>query len=712
MSALPPPGTRFVHYARYSTDHQTFKSIEDQQTLCRAYAERHGWVEVGAYHDAARSGATMVGRAGLFAMLAAADQGDFALILVEDLDRLSRSASGTHGMLEEMEALDITVCTVSSGVVDDIEVAFKAAQNARMLKGQAEKVRRGQEGTVKDGRISGKVAYGYRQVLALNGKNGQREPDPAQAAVVKRIMTDYVSGLTPLEITKALNAEGVPGPNGKVWLPGVISGNRDTGTGLLRNMLYIGKNVWGRTATKHNRHKGTSKAKVTPASARTVVEVPHMRIVDDELFEAVQARMESRRIGPSVFRDKRRPTYLLSGRCFCGVCGKKYAVVSDKLSCIGSARQGTCSNRRRVGREDLEELVLSSLPERLLRTSLIEPYLGEYRAEIERANFEQAGKAEAGIARMKDLERQIANIMDRFREGQVKGLAADMLDQEMARLETERQRFERQTKAGPRPVPPPMDAEAVIARLKETLQNLGTALNGEDREAAHSRDLIRNLIDRVTITPIEIDRPDKRGCGPVRIDVEGRMAALLDLSGEKGVIQYPLHPGKMLDLSILHFSYCVVFIPEDERVDAQTYADLPLVSRLLDDTDIPLTRRAIVDAMAEADGYASDWAPDYSPAGPLMLRALNVTRYLNKAGDIRAVLLDPARRGWVWNHIDRSDEDWKREAMAAPVPSMHLPIPVIRLSAPEAHVVTIGPKPQRKNPSGEHLDDPLVQDSM
>lgn len=80
MSALPPPGTRYVHYSRYSTDHQTFKSIEDQQTLCRAYAERQGWVEVAAYHDAARSGATMVGRAGLFDMLAAADRGEFAVI--------------------------------------------------------------------------------------------------------------------------------------------------------------------------------------------------------------------------------------------------------------------------------------------------------------------------------------------------------------------------------------------------------------------------------------------------------------------------------------------------------------------------------------------------------------------------------------------------------------------------------------------------------
>ena len=100
----------------------------------------------------------------------------------------------------------------------------------------------------------------------------------------------------------------------------------------------------------------------------------------------------------------------------------------------------------------------------------------------------------------------------------------------------------------------------------------------------------------------------------------------------------------------------------------------------------------IVDALAAADGRDPGCPPDYEPGSPHVARALNATRYLAKAGDIRAVRFDPARSGWVWNHIDRSDEAWIQRAMMAPVPAMHLPIPVIRLSAPEAAVVTIGPR--------------------
>lgn len=696
MNAFPPRGSLYAVYARYSTDHQTFKSIEDQLTLCRAYAERHGWVEAGAYHDAARSGATMVGRAGLFDMLAAADRGEFSIILIEDLDRLSRSASGAHGMVEEMEALDITVCTVSSGPVTDMEVAFKAAHNARQLKAQAEKTRRGQEGTVKDGRISGQVAYGYRRVVSLDGKNGLREIDPDQAKIIVRIFNDYLSGMTPLDIAKALNAEGIAGPRGGPWKPGAIYGNRDTGVGVLRNRLYVGINEWGRTVTKHNRHKGTSTAKVTAKTDRLVIEVPHLRILDDEVFQAVQDRLEARRSNPSTFRDKRRPDYLLSGLVRCGVCGRPYSVVSDKLSCIGSAREGTCDNRRRVAREDLEAVVLMGLKERLLRPSLIEPYLEAHRAELDRLNAAQAAQSEAAQARIKELTRQIDNVMAQVLAGRAAGPAADVATrlfyQEVARLETERQAAERQIRTQLRPVPPPMDAETVVKRLHALLDDLRLALDGKDRDAQSARDQLRALIDQVTITPIEAARPDKRGCGPVRVTVEGPLATLVDLADPNRVIQHSSRPGTILDPAILTFRYYVDYIPEDKRLDEQTYVDLATIARLLDDSDIPVTRRMIVDALAAADGRDPDCPPDYEPGSPYVARALNATRYLARAGDTRAVRLDPARSGWVWNHIERSDEAWIQRAMMTPVPAMHLPIPVIRLSAPEAAVVTIGPR--------------------
>jgi len=244
MNSLPPPGARVAIYARYSTNMQTFKSIEDQVSQCRRYAERYGWIVAGEFYDAEKSGTTLVGRAGFFKLMSLAEEGAFSLVLTEDLDRISRTASDTHGIIEELEELEIQVCTVSSGIVTDMEVAFKATQNARYVKDLAKKTRRGQEGTVRSGRISGSVSYGYRKVFAADGKNGYREIVPAEAKVVERIFREYVCGVSTMTICRKLNEEGVPGPRGKGWRLGTLTGTKGSSTGVLRNRLYVGEFHW------------------------------------------------------------------------------------------------------------------------------------------------------------------------------------------------------------------------------------------------------------------------------------------------------------------------------------------------------------------------------------------------------------------------------------------------------------------------------------
>jgi site-specific DNA recombinase len=686
MIGLPPPGSRFAVYARYSTSLQSFKSIEDQLTYCREYAKRLGWTEAGAFHDAERSGTTLIGRDGFFSMMAAADRGEFTIVLVEDLDRLSRTASSTHGILEELESLDITVCTVSSGVVTDMEVAFKATQNARYVKGLVEKTRRGLEGTVKAGRITGRLAYGYKKKFSPDGLNGERLIDEEEAVVIVRIYKDVANGVSLIALCHALNAEGVPGPKGKPWQPGALRGNWETGTGILRNKLYIGINEWGRTVVKHNRHKGTSKAKPTPVGERIVVEVPNMRIMDDDLFEAVQAVLAKGR--KKRFYEQRQAEYLLSGLSYCGVCKGKYATLHDKLGCTTHALKGMCDNRRRVHRSDLEDAVLSGLKNRLLRPELIEPCLIEYRAEIARAMAEQEEKAKVGAVRLKELERQKSNILTHVREGKAQGLAAQALMEDLGAVEAERLRFEREAKFSPRAAPPKMDAETVVARLHALLDTLADALSGDERDAVRARDIIRSLVDRVVVTPLPTDHEDKRGIGPVRVTVEGPLATLLDLADQSRVVQHSSRPETMLDLATLKFSYYVDYIPQDVRMVPQGYADLAIISRLLDDAEGPVTKQEFVDALAKDDGGV----PDYRDGGPLALRVKHAMVYLKDRREIRSIRWGPTSTGWVWEHIRLTDAEWMARAMNRP-PKTHEPIPPIRITAPSAFVTVIGPKP-------------------
>jgi DNA invertase Pin-like site-specific DNA recombinase len=61
---------RAVIYARFSTDLQRDKSIDDQVALCTAHAGREGLSVTKTYSDRARTSSTMIGRDGLQDLLA------------------------------------------------------------------------------------------------------------------------------------------------------------------------------------------------------------------------------------------------------------------------------------------------------------------------------------------------------------------------------------------------------------------------------------------------------------------------------------------------------------------------------------------------------------------------------------------------------------------------------------------------------------------
>jgi DNA invertase Pin-like site-specific DNA recombinase len=78
-----------VIYARYSSDNQREASVEDQIRICRARAEREGWIVTDVFFDRAISGST-TDRPGYLELMRRIRDRRVNAVLTESLDRISR----------------------------------------------------------------------------------------------------------------------------------------------------------------------------------------------------------------------------------------------------------------------------------------------------------------------------------------------------------------------------------------------------------------------------------------------------------------------------------------------------------------------------------------------------------------------------------------------------------------------------------------------
>ncbi len=370
---------RTAIYARFSSDKQSERSVDDQVALCRAYCEHNQLSVVGVYDDRAISGASTVNRLGWQKLMRDARGGKFDVVVAEALDRISRDQEDLAGIYKRLRFAGIEIRTVQDGRAEEIHVGVKGLLGALYLKDLAQKTKRGQAGVVRDGRHNGGRSYGYR---AIAGQNGRLEILEDESAVVRRIFESYIGGKSPRDIAAALNKEGIPGPKKGPWNASTIAGSRKRANGILQNALYVGRIIWNRQSFIKDPETGRRVSRPNPKSEWMTADAPELRIVTDELFDNVQKR-RAERAGSVERHYASRPRRLLSGLLKCGCCGSGYVISgADKrgpyLRCSRMVETGLCANRCTVGVELLEKRVLEGVEKQLASPDLIAEYVREY----------------------------------------------------------------------------------------------------------------------------------------------------------------------------------------------------------------------------------------------------------------------------------------------------------------------------------------------
>ena len=425
----------------------------------------------------------------------------FDVIIVEALDRLSRKLAEVADLHDRLTFLGIKLHAVNTGEITPMHAAVLGMIAQAYLKDLGEKTKRGQLGRALKGKIPGGKAYGYDVLPAGADGAGERSINAAEAAVVRRILELFTAGVSPREIAKRLNAEHVPGPDGRAWGDTTIRGQAERGTGILNNALYVGRLEWNRCSYVKDPRTGKKVARPNPRDQWEIVPVPELRVVSDELWDAVKARQAevrtvmSRDADGNALNRAHRRKYLLSGLLECGVCGGGFTIVNAMdYGCATHRSKGTCSNRYRIRRRELERRVLDGLKHRLLAPEQVEMFTRMFQEEFNRLAAEKMQSRAEDEGRLKVVQRKIASLIRAIGDG----LYQPSMKERMAELEAEKAALMERL-ASPEPSSirfHPNLAQQYrnkVSNLEEVLANPATHPNTVAS--------IRGQIERVTLTP-------------------------------------------------------------------------------------------------------------------------------------------------------------------------------------------------------------------
>jgi site-specific DNA recombinase len=283
----------------------------------RARTATEGDEVVAEFIDDGCSGARL-DRPGLDALRDAAEAGTLDAIWCLSPDRLARSYAYQILILDELARYDVPVRFADAPPLDDpqgrllVQIQGVIAEHERAK--FAERGRRGKLYRARSGEVlATKVPYGYRRARRGAGASAHLVINEAEAAVVRRVFTDFLAGHSLRHLAITLSAEGIPSPEGKpVWRISTICR-------LLRNEAYVGRLYWNRAQTRYDATLGRDRLTTRPREEW--VEIPIPTIIDEGTFDAAAATARDN----SGYSPRRTEpdTFLLRRLLRCDACGVK-----------------------------------------------------------------------------------------------------------------------------------------------------------------------------------------------------------------------------------------------------------------------------------------------------------------------------------------------------------------------------------------------------
>lgn len=370
-----------VIYARYSSHAQREESIEGQLRVCRDYARHAGFDVIKEYIDRAMS-ATNDQRPSFQQMIAESASHGFDTVLVYALDRFARDRYDAAVYRKRLKDNGVRIISVTQPIDDSPEGVLIESLLEGLAEYYSKNLARGvmrgmRENALNCKAVGGIVPTGYK----IDRQTMKYVIDEEKAGIIREIFELYADGASIVEICKQCNSKGYRTNRGRPF-------TRNSMSTILRNRKYIGVYKFDDIEIEDG----------MPA------------IVSREAFERAQERLSMG--NRAKLRSHDDIIFLLSGKLFCGHCGKPMVGTSGtgkagRTYYYYSCRQhGNKCLKTAERKEKIEQFVIDYITEAFLTDENISIIADLIIEELDNDEWS---------LRIKGLERQLADIDSRIR---------------------------------------------------------------------------------------------------------------------------------------------------------------------------------------------------------------------------------------------------------------------------------------------------------
>lgn len=301
-------------YARVSSAKDAMRQSLSAQVsyYSELIQSRPGWRYAGVFADEGVTG-TKESREGFQRLLRECRAGRIDMVITKSVSRFARNTVTLLSAVRELKSLGVDVFFEEQNIHSNsgdgelmltILASFAQAESESMSANVKWKVKK----YFSEGRPWGAKLYGYRV------EDGRFIVLPDEAAIVKRVYSEYLSGKGAEAITNGLNADGVATRRGGKWYPNVI-------WHMLRNSNYTGSLLLQKT---YREDPITKRKRVNDGVfPQYFVEDSHEAIIGTDVFEAVQREIE-RRERAYKHEKKSAKGYPFTGLIVCAHCGRRF----------------------------------------------------------------------------------------------------------------------------------------------------------------------------------------------------------------------------------------------------------------------------------------------------------------------------------------------------------------------------------------------------